>query len=157
MESIKQFLHPSLIWFFVGLIMLLLEFAGPGLIIFFFATGAWIVAILCFFLPLTLNMQLFLFIITSLLSLIILRKHLQKVFKGHIKSRQDLDKDLDDFVGKKAVVIETISPNFPGKIEFHGTSWTAESNEGIEINSNVEIISKDSLVLKVKKHMVVYY
>ncbi len=151
MEAIKEFLHPSLIWFFVGLVMFLLEFAGPGLIIFFFAIGAWIVAILCFFLPLTLNMQLFTFIITSIFSLILLRKHLQKVFKGHSKGQQNSDQDLDAFVGKKAIVIEPISSDKSGKVEFHGTSWIAESTENIETNSNVEIISKDSLTLKVKK------
>ncbi len=151
MESIKQFLHPSLIWFFIGLIMLLLEFAGPGLIIFFFAIGAWIVAILCFFLPLNLNMQLFIFILTSLLSLLFLRNHLQKVFKGHIKSQQDLGQDIDDFVGQKAMVVESISKSSPGKVEFHGTIWNAESEADIEINSHVEILAKDNLTLKVKK------
>ncbi|MHC4858277.1 MAG: hypothetical protein ACYTBY_11000 [Planctomycetota bacterium] len=40
MDWIKDFMKPEFIWAMVGLILLLLEFALPGLIIFFFGVGA---------------------------------------------------------------------------------------------------------------------
>jgi len=46
-DSIKEYLKPELIWFLAGLLLLLLEFAAPGLIVFFFGVGACIVAIVC--------------------------------------------------------------------------------------------------------------
>ena len=47
LDAIKEFLTPEIIWFLVGLVLLILEFAMPGLIIGFFGVGAWVVAIVC--------------------------------------------------------------------------------------------------------------
>ena len=49
MDFIKDFLKPEVIWCLVGLVLLLLEFILPGLIIFFFGLGAWVVAAVCLF------------------------------------------------------------------------------------------------------------
>ena len=43
------FAHAAVIWFIIGFVLFLLEFVVPGLILFFFAAGAWIVALLCLF------------------------------------------------------------------------------------------------------------
>ena len=58
MENFKELLKPELIWFIAGLIMLLAEFAMPGLIIFFFGVGAWLVALICLFIDISINIQL---------------------------------------------------------------------------------------------------
>jgi len=72
-DSIKEYLKPELIWFLVGLLLLLLEFAAPGLIVFFFGLGACIVAVVCLLTDITLNTQLIIFIVSSFLFLLILR------------------------------------------------------------------------------------
>ena len=66
MQELKNFLEPEILWFIAGLIMLLLEFAMPGLIIAFFGVGAWIVAVLCLFMDISLNMQLTVFLFSSI-------------------------------------------------------------------------------------------
>ena len=153
MDVIKEFLRPELIWFLVGLLMLLLEFALPGLIIFFFGVGAWIVAAVCFFNPYvhsSINAQLLLFLTSSVLSLLILRKWLKGIFLGHVDSEQDPTKDFEEYIGQKAFVKVKITPKRSGKIEFHGTDWIAEADEEIEEGTSVEIIGKDNITLKVK-------
>ncbi len=47
MDAIKEYLKPEIIWFLVGIALLIMEFAAPGLIIAFFGAGACIVAIVC--------------------------------------------------------------------------------------------------------------
>src|SRR5262245_35172960 len=126
MDLAKELTSPVLIWFVVGLLMFLLELVSPGFFILFFGVGAWIVAAICYFVPISLNTQLFSFIITSLISLVLLRKWLRGVLTGHVKAQQDLNKEMDDFVGEKATVIERIDPRRAGKVEFRGTSWEAE-------------------------------
>jgi membrane protein implicated in regulation of membrane protease activity len=153
MNILKEFLRPELIWFLVGLVMLLLEFALPGLIIFFFGVGAWIVAAVCFFnayVHSSINAQLLLFIASSILSLLVLRKWLKGIFFGHTNSEQDLTKDLEEFIGQKAFVKMKITPKKSGKIEFHGTDWIAEADEEIEEGASVEIIGKENITLRVK-------
>lgn len=153
MDAIKDFLKPELIWFLVGLVLLVLEFIMPGLIIGFFGVGAWIVAIICLFSAYvtgSINTQLIIFIVASVLALLLLRKWLKGMFIGHTKSEQDLTEDLNEFVGERVVVKEKITPKAGGKVELHGTNWVAEAEEEIAEGTVVEIIAKDNLTLKVK-------
>jgi membrane protein implicated in regulation of membrane protease activity len=150
MESIKEFLKPELIWFLVGVILLVMEFVMPGLIIAFFGVGACVVAVVCLFIDISLNAQLIIFIGSSVLSLLCLRRWLKGIFIGHTKSKQDLKEDIREFVGQKVVVKEKIVPDIGGKVEFHGTNWQALADEEIPPGAVVEIIGKDNLTLKVK-------
>jgi membrane protein implicated in regulation of membrane protease activity len=150
MDIIKDFLRPEIIWFLVGLVLLILEFILPGLIIAFFGVGAWIVALVCLITDISLNTQLIIFIISSVLSLLCLRKWLKGIFLGHSGSKQNLEENLEEFIGQKAVVKEKIMPNSGGKVEFHGTNWLAEADEEIAEGATVRIIGKDNITLKVK-------
>ena len=149
-DSIKEYLKPELIWFLVGLLLLLLEFAAPGLIVFFFGLGACIVAVVCLLTDITLNTQLIIFIVSSFLCLLILRKWIKGVFLGHTTSKQNLKENLEDFVGQRAVVIQKILPKAGGKVEFHGTNWEAQADQEIPEGTVVEIIGKENITLKVK-------
>ena len=150
METIKEFLTPEIIWFLVGLVLLILEFVMPGLIIGFFGVGAWIVALVCLINDIGINTQLALFIASSVLSLLFLRRWLKGVFLGHEGSKQDLTHNLDEFVGQRAVVKEKILPKLGGKVEFHGSDWEARAEEEIAEGTAVEIVGKDNITLKVK-------
>ena len=150
MESLKEFLRPEVIWCLIGLLLLLLEFVMPGLIIAFFGLGAWVVALVCVFMEIDLTWQLGIFIAASVISLLLLRRAIKGVFFGHVKGEQDLSEDLKEFIGEKVVTRTAISPSRPGKVEFHGTDWNAESDEEISEGMIVEIIDKDNLTLKVR-------
>ena len=149
-DSIKDFLEPEVIWFLAGLALLILEFALPGLIIFFFGVGACVVAVVCLITDISLNVQLIIFIGSSVLSLLLLRKWLKGVFLGHTASKQDLKENLEEFVGQRAVVKEKILPKIGGKVEFRGTNWEAQADQEIAEGTAVEIIGKDNITLKVK-------
>jgi len=150
MDWLKGFLEPELIWFLIGLLLLLAEFAIPGLIVLFFGIGAWIVAGVCLVTDVSLNMQLGIFIGSSVLSLVCLRSWLKGMFVGHVKGKQDLTQDLDEYVGERAVVTQAIAAKRPGKVELHGTSWTAEADGEIAEGAAVEVVAKENLTLKVK-------
>ena len=150
MEWIKEYLKPELIWFLFGLTMFLLEFALPGLIIFFFGVGAWVVAGLCFFLPLSTTWQLSIFLVTSVVCLQVLRKVLKRVFFGRIVGDSSGSEYADESIGKEAVVETRIAPHAPGKIELNGTLWKAISDHTIEANTTVMITAKDNLTVTVK-------
>ena len=153
MDAIKDFLKPELIWFLVGLLLLIFEFMLPGLIIAFFGVGAWLVALLCLlsdYVQGSINTQLIIFILASVLSLLCLRRWLKGIFMGHIVSKQDMTENLEEFMGQRAVVIETITPKAGGKVEFHGTNWVAQADAEIAEGAVVEIIGKENITLKVK-------
>lgn len=145
-----------LVWFIIGVVFFFAEMVVPGFIIFFFGIGAWVVAIATLFGLDNLTIQLLLFIVVSVLSLILFRKKSKSIFRGKEKAFQSKDDDkLDEFIedmhGKKATVVSDIIPGeISGKVEFRGTQWKAEAEEVIKAGAVVEIISRDNITLKVK-------
>ena len=148
MEAIANFFSPQLIWFFIGLGLVLLEFIIPGVIIVFFGIGAWVTSLLMVFFNFGINTQLVIFLASSLILLVILRKKVQNMFVG--KSNEADNIDIDQVVGTKVKVVEKIGLNDKGKVLFNGTNWNAISDVEIAENEIVEIIEKDNLTLKVK-------
>jgi membrane protein implicated in regulation of membrane protease activity len=142
---------PSLIWFIIGLVLFLMELAVPGLVLMFFGMGAWLVALLCLIFNIGLDVQLIIFIISSILFLVSLRRYVGKLFSGRKKTETSSGENIEDYAGERAVVVETISPPQYGKVEFHGTHWTAQADTEIPAGSTIEIIGKKNLTLKVKK------
>ena len=140
-------LHTAVIWFIIGFILFILEFVVPGLILFFFAVGAWTVAILSVFVDIPLTGQLLIFVITSVATIFILRKWLKKRLYGDQTSRTVLE---DEFLGKFGIAETPITPGNNGKIDFKGTSWQASSTDFISTGESVEIIGNDSILLIVK-------
>lgn len=149
METVPAWLTPSLLWFLVGFLFIALEFVFPSLVKVFFGFGAWVVALLCFFIDLSTNTQLFIFVGTSILFLILLRRGFRRFLQSRGGLHQETE-DIDEFIGQKAVVIQEISPQKKGRVEFRGTSWDAEAYETIPEGAPVEIIDKSNITLMVR-------
>jgi inner membrane protein len=151
MGTLKEFLRPDLVWFLIGVILLAMEIVVPGFVTMFFGIGACVVGMVCLFTDISINVQLLIFIVASLLSLIVLRKWLQGIFKGYFKTKQDSDLDNKEFIGERVLVVQAISPKQRGKVELHGTNWQAQADTDIPKGATVEIIEKENLTLKVKQ------
>ena len=138
---------PAVIWFLIGLGLMLLELILPGLVILFFGAGAWVTALACVIFHPNLNWQILIFLVASLLGLILLRKYLKKRFFG--KTDKEVLDQLEEFIGHKAKAIEDFKDG-SGKVEFKGTRWSARSDDPVSKGAWVTIQSKESLILNVK-------
>lgn len=131
------------IWAVIGGILLLTEFAVPELVVIFFGLGALLNAFLIALLPAlrgNIPVQIVLWAATSGLSLVLLRKYAARWFRGDYLKADNEDP------GTVAEVIETITPDKPGRIRFRGTSWQATAvNETIPAGSTVTILEKENL------------
>lgn len=146
--STSIFARPEMIWFIIGLVLFLLELLIPGFVIFFFAVGAWITALLCLVADPGINLQAIVFAVTSVLSLIALRKIIQKKF---FYSKNELSEEVEDeFSGKEAVALTDFNPGSNGKVEFKGTQWKAESESAIIVGQRVIIKAKENFKLIVE-------
>jgi inner membrane protein len=142
------FARPELFWFILGLGLFLLELVMPGFIIFFFGLGAWITALVCLIGNPGINVQIIIFAVSSGLLLLALRRIIQKKFLNSKSSRSD---DVEDeFTGKEALAKVDFGGIKHGKVEFKGTTWTAESSSEIKEGQRVIIIEKDSFKLIVE-------
>lgn len=142
----------ELAWFVVGLVLALAEFIIPGLIVIFFAVGAWITALaLMAGVIESFNEQLLVFLISSILSLVLFRKHGRRYFEGKVSGKLLPGESLDDVSGQRAVALTAIKPNaLGGKVEFNGTPWAAEAEVEIVPGAVVEIVSRNNLTLRVR-------
>ncbi|MDH3976750.1 MAG: NfeD family protein [Deltaproteobacteria bacterium] len=151
MDTFSDWAKPELIWFIIGLILLLMELALPGLVMFFFGVGAWIVSLVCFAADISLNVQLITFLVSSLLLLAMLRSQLKSLFYGYGSQKEDMSHDMDELIGETARVIKEIGPGIKGRVELHGTGWDAKADEKIVQGAMVKVVDKESITLKVKK------
>jgi len=128
-----------LIWFLLGTGLAFLELYLPGFIVIFFGIGCWVTAASLLIWSFTLTQQILIFITTSVMSLLLMRKWMMRVFHGVSPDKQD--EDFDDFPGGMHVpVVKTITPEIYGRIQYRGTTWYAAAEEPIEEGEMVEIV-----------------
>lgn len=130
-----------MVWFLVGLVFVLAELGAPGLILIFFGIGAWATAAVVFFWPLELAGQIGVFLLTSLLSLLILRRYAKKIFQGRTSQVANDDIEQSD-LGKTAHTTKAITPTEAGEIKHRGTFWRAQAAQTIEVGQPVRITGR---------------
>lgn len=143
-------LTPTFWWMLFGILLMISEFAVPGLILFFFGIGAFITALLGKLIPgLSLEWQIAVFTVASLASLFGLRRFLKPVFTGMTKVADEQSVH-EGFMGEEAEVTQAIHPDKAGKVLLHGTEWKAIADEAIEAGTIVKVVNQKSLTLTVK-------
>lgn len=143
---------PELVWFVGGVVLMLLEFAVPGVVLVFFGLGAWVTA-LTTYMGLTEGSasQLLVFAGASVFLLAVLRRYIRNRFSGFIGERQTPDQNLDEFTGKKVVILEEVAPGKTGKAEFKGAPWRAESEDTFKQGETGTIEKVDGLTLILRR------
>jgi len=143
---------PLLVWFLIGLALVLSEFMVPGIILVFFGMGAWTAAVTSW-LGLTTGWtsQLLVFAISSVIYLVMLRKWFQNRFIGFEGDRQNPNDNIDDFQGQIVAVTEDIDQDLgKGKVEFKGAAWSARSQIPISAGQRARVTGVDSITLIVE-------
>jgi inner membrane protein len=137
--------EPAMVWFLIGLVLIVSEFAIPGLVIIFFGLGAWAAALALLAIQMSLFFQIVIFLVVSITSLLVLRKR----FMAVAEQTPDLT---DEFIGKTAEVEERVKKGAYGKVKFKGTLWKAEtvSDQVLEKGALVKIVGYESIILKVE-------
>ena len=125
------------------MIHLIAEFIMSTFIMFFFAIGAVIVSIVTAFYDLSINSQIILFALSSVISLVLLRNYMKNIFKG--AESKGKDKYFDNSIDSNkniAIVSKTIQPNSFGEIKYKGTFYKAQSENLIDEGKKVKVVSK---------------
>ena len=128
----------------LGLLFLILEMTVPTMFFLNFAVGAFVAAV-CSIYIFNWTILTIIFVAVSLLSLLILRPMLVK------KTNKSQETGMSaKYIGKTAKVIETVTEN-SGVISIYDERWEARADHEIPIDSKVEIIKNESLVMFVKE------
>jgi membrane protein implicated in regulation of membrane protease activity len=141
----------AIVWFVVGFLLIMAEFAVPGVILVFIGLGAWTASLTTWagWTPEP-SSQMAVFAIASLLLLVSLRRLFKDWFLGFSQNASTAG-DLDEFHGRQVRVLSTVGPNETGKVEFKGVPWNASSEETLQPGDLARIDAMDGLCLKVRR------
>lgn len=145
--AIEQYMW--IIWLVLFVAMLIIEAIGPALVSIWFALGAVIALILSFIPEVAWWIEVIVFVVISIATLLALRP----ILKRYIK-RNNYNTNIDSFTGKRGYVIEDITYLRPGAVKIVDVSWTAipvNKDEKIVENEIIEVVAVNGNKLIVKK------
>ncbi len=135
----------NVVWFFLFLLLLILEIATVNLVSIWFAIGALFSFATSFFTD-SILVQVIVFILASGCSLMITKPIVKKMRKREIHFT-----NADRIIGKKGLVLRRIEKYHPGEVSTLGSIWTAVSDEKIEKGEEVVVERIDGVKIWVKK------
>lgn len=134
-------------WLIMAGLCIIIESITVGFFVFWFAIGALISLVVSLFID-NFLIQAIIFVITSTL-LIIFTKPLVKKF---LKSPSQKPTNVYSIIGKEGIVLEEIdSIQSTGKVKVKGELWSAISDEPIEKDAKIKVVSINGVKLKVEK------
>lgn len=139
---------PEVVWLSLGILLLLVEVTTGGFWVGFFGLGAIVTGVLLWGGALeTLNAQLSVFVLASVLPLVIFRRSLVRWL-----NRGKPGEPIGDAAGQTAVVVAEIGPGAVGRVEFQGSTWDAEASSGERLSphTRVQIVKQDGTRLFVR-------
>lgn len=138
-----------IIWLSLFVIMLIIEASGPALVSIWFSLGALVALIVSFIPEVAWWIEVIVFVVISLATLLALRPILRRYIK-----RNKYNTNIDSFTGKRGYVIEDITLLKPGAVKIGDVSWTAipvNKDETILENEIIEVVAINGNKLIVKK------
>jgi membrane protein implicated in regulation of membrane protease activity len=145
-------ISPEIMWALFGIILVFCEIFVPNIVIMFFGGGAIITGLTTWLgVTPTTQLQILVFIISSLLLLVLLRKYLKRIFLGKLQGGgEEINFDVE--VGKIIPVVEYIEPGtVSGRVRYQGANWKAIASEPIPPGESVQIVRRDNITLVVEK------
>ena len=135
------------LWGILGIIFVITEMFTPFLFFLNLAIASFITASIVYVFNIDFQVQLVLFSILSFACLLCIRPLLLKNKKSQAQTGIDAK-----YIGKDAKVVRKINKE-GGRISIYGEEWNAKSHteEEIEENEMVKIVSNDGLIMIVKK------
>lgn len=135
----------TLFWGILFLLLIFVEITTVNLVTIWLAVGSIISLLVSLFYD-NLILQIVVFILASLLSLIVTKPLVNKIKVKNIEPTNS-----DRYIGKKGDVISKITPKDRGQVKVLGTIWTAISNEELEVGDEIVVQGIDGVKLIVSK------
>lgn len=141
-------MEASFFWMALAVALLVGEALTLGVFMLFFGFGALITGLALYILPLSFSAQILVFLFSSVCTLLLMRNTMRAWLVP--KNKSVTTDNLEDIVGRRAIVAEDIDPPKFGLVDLKGTNWKAMADKKLMKGSTVEVIGRDNLVLKVK-------
>lgn len=136
-------------WWSLSIIFLILEIMAPGFILVWFGVAAFVVGALLLLAPISLEIQLLIWALMSVGSILAWRAWRKKNPPSD-KDQNSLNKRGYDFVGRRFTLDSDIVNGF-GKIKVDDSTWKVELDEDLKAGDKIVVTDIDGTVLKAEK------
>ncbi len=139
------------IWLLVAAVFVIIEIFTSGFAVACFSVGCVFSAILAAC-DLSVTWQVVAFAIGTFLAFIFIRPFVMKIIDKKTNDN-NIKTNMDNIIGKTAVVTERIEEGGYGRVKIDGDDWKARTDDGtmVDVGERVQILSYESIVLTVKK------
>jgi membrane protein implicated in regulation of membrane protease activity len=141
-------MEASFFWMALAVALLVGEALTLGVFMLFFGFGALITGLALYILPLSFSAQILVFLFSSVCTLLLMRNTMRAWLVP--KNKSVTTDNIEDIIGRRAIVTENIDPPKFGLVDLKGTNWKAMAEKKLMKGSTVEVIGRENLVLKVK-------
>lgn len=132
-------------WIIAFIVLIFIELITVNLVSIWFAIGSIAAYITTFFTD-NFMIQLIVFVIVSIISLLAMKPLTKK-----IRNKKYEPTNLDRVIGKEGVVTKDISKNTYGEVKVSGSIWTATSKKAISKGTQVKVLKIDGVKLLVEE------
>ena len=136
----------AVIWLIIAVVCGLIEAGTIALVSVWFVIGAVVSFFMALIFPEGILLQIFVFILFSILSLVFIRPVAKKYVDKYTKGG-----NINSKVNKTGVVIQEIKKGEKGRVKIGDVEWLAISNEDISRGTKVRITNVDGNTLFVEK------
>ncbi len=138
------------IWIVAALVLIIIEIFTSGFAIACLSVGCLLAAI-CAGFELSIAWQFGFFALGTFFGFIFVRPFVLKLMNK--KTNNDVTTNMDNLIGRKAIVSEKIEKDGYGRVKIDGDDWKAhmEDDGEAEVGEKVTIVSNESIILTVKK------
>ncbi len=124
------------VWLTAAVVFLILELMTPTFVFACFVTGSIAAGAFSYFYPESYYWQVGIFILLTMVLLPLTRTLAKKITKESPQKS-----NINALIGKVALVTKTIDPDLGGQVKIGGEIWIARSDEQIEENEKVRVVS----------------
>lgn len=136
------------IWLIISGLFFIGEIITVGFLVLWLSIGSLLAMVVSIFAPDAIILQTSIFLISSTLLILFTKPLVDKYI-----TRKTVPTNVNTLIGKKAIVLTSInSLEATGQVKVNGETWSAktETEEIIEIGTEVEILQVDGVKLLVK-------
>ena len=136
----------AVIWLIIAVVCGLIEAGTIALVSVWFVIGAVVSFFMALIFPESILLQIFVFILFSILSLVFIRPVAKKYVDKYTRGG-----NINSKVHKTGVVVQEIKKDEKGRVKIGDVEWLAVSNEDISEGTKVRITNVDGNTLCVEK------
>lgn len=135
----------QILWILILAVSVVVELITSQLVSIWFAVGALVCSILAIFNIGNIQIQLIAFLLTSVLTLLILRPYCKKRLNTNI-----VKTNCDEVINQDAIVIEDFINN-EGRVKVNNMDWKAKANENYQVGETVKVLKIEGVTLIVER------